>query len=68
MGRCRPFRPKPAPAQPLLTFGGAAASAPGAPGEAAHWAPADKDGFCTAHNTTSKVWHTLQGGELTDVY
>jgi glucoamylase len=52
----------------LLPGTAAAATAPGAPGEAAHWAPADKDGFGTAHNTTSKVWHTLQGGELTDVY
>jgi hypothetical protein len=38
----------------LLPATAAAATAPGAPGEAAHWAPADKDGFGTAHNTTSK--------------
>jgi glucoamylase len=45
-----------------------AATAPGQPGEVAHWLPADKDGFGTSAGTTSKVWHTLQGGELSEVY
>jgi glucoamylase len=53
----------------LLTPAGAsAATAPGAPGERALWAAADKDGYGTAHSTQSKVWHTLNGGELTEVY
>jgi glucoamylase len=52
----------------LLPAGAAAATAPGAPGAPAHWAPADKDGFGTAHTTGSKVWHTLDDGELTEVY
>ena len=53
----------------LLTPATAAAkTAPGAPGERALWTAADKDGFGTAHSTKSKVWHTLNGGELTEVY
>src|SRR6266498_570202 len=43
-------------------------AAPGAPGKPAFWTPADKDGFGTSATTTSKVWHTLEGGELTEVY
>jgi glucoamylase len=54
-----------APAAAHAASGGAA---PGAPGQPAFWTPADKVGFGTAANTTSKVWHTLQGGELTEVY
>jgi glucoamylase len=32
------------------------------------WTPADKDGFGTSTTVASKVWHTLEGGELTEVY
>jgi glucoamylase len=32
------------------------------------WTEADKDGFGTATGTRSKVWHTLDDGELTEVY
>jgi glucoamylase len=46
----------------------ATGTAPGAPGAAAHWTPADKDGFGTATAVQSKVWHTLSNGELTEVY
>jgi glucoamylase len=46
----------------------AAGPAPGAPGQPADWTPADKDGFGTSAGTTSKVWHTLEQGELTEVY
>jgi glucoamylase len=46
----------------------AASVAPGAPGQPAFWTPANKQGFGTSANTTSKVWQTLQGGELTEVY
>jgi glucoamylase len=52
----------------LLPASAAAATAPGAPGQRALWTPADKDGFGTAHTTASKVWHTLDDGELTEVY
>jgi glucoamylase len=48
--------------------GGGATTAPGAPGTASTWAEGDKDGFGTARGTTSKVWYTLNDGELTDVY
>jgi glucoamylase len=43
-------------------------TAPGAPGDDAHWTPADKAGFGTAATTRSKVWHTLENGELSEVY
>src|SRR3954463_8965789 len=43
-----------------------AAAAPS--GAATDWTPADKDGFGTATAPQSKVWHTLQNGELTEVY
>src|SRR5436190_14854664 len=42
--------------------------APGAPGAPAIWTPANKTGFGTSTTTTSKVWHTLQDGKLTEVY
>ena len=32
------------------------------------WTPADKDGYGTSAGTTSKVWHTISNGELTEVY
>jgi glucoamylase len=43
-------------------------TAPGAPGATAWWTPADKDGFGTAASLDSKLWHTLEQGELTEVY
>jgi glucoamylase len=43
-------------------------TAPGAPGAKAWWTPADKDGFGTAASLDSKLWHTLEQGELTEVY
>src|SRR3954464_11019745 len=42
--------------------------APGAPGAPAIWTPANKTGFGTSTTTTSKVWHTLQDGKLTEVF
>jgi glucoamylase len=32
------------------------------------WTPANKDGFGTAMSLDSKVWYTLQGGRLSEVY
>src|SRR5215210_815584 len=53
----------------LLTPGTAlAATAPGGPGQKHRWAEADKDGFGTSTTATSKVWHTLDDGALTEVY
>jgi glucoamylase len=42
--------------------------APGAPGAQAVWTEADKDGFGTSTSLTSRVWHTLDDGRLTEVY
>jgi glucoamylase len=42
--------------------------APGAPGAKPDWTPADKHGFGTSTTLASKVWFTLEGGELTEVY
>jgi len=46
----------------------AGASAPGAPGAPSEWVTGDKDGFGTARGTTSKVWYTLNNGELSEIY
>ena len=43
-------------------------SAPGGPGKDAQWASAGKQGVGTSASLKSKVWFTLQGGALTDVY
>ena len=42
--------------------------APGGPGEKADWLPGNKSGFGTSHSTLSKVWFTLEGGRLSEVY
>jgi glucoamylase len=56
----------------LVGAGGASAtstsSAPGAPGALSHFDLARKDCLGTARNTTSKVWYTVAGGVLSDVY
>jgi glucoamylase len=51
-----------------VTASAATRQAPGAPGAASDWATGDKDGFGTARGTTSKVWYTLHGGELSEIY
>jgi glucoamylase len=55
-------------ANPGAGYAASSSVAPGAPGAAATWAPADKHGFGTATGTASKVWYTLEHGELTEVY
>src|SRR5215211_40823 len=52
----------------LAEAASSSSSAPGAPGEQAVWTGADKDGFGTSKTTNSKVWYTLDDGELTEVY
>src|SRR5882762_7421571 len=42
--------------------------APGGPGALSHFDLARKDCLGTAQNTTSKVWYTVAGGVLSDVY
>ena len=44
------------------------AVAPGAPGALSHFDLARKDCLGTARNTRSKVWYTVAGGVLSDVY
>ena len=45
-----------------------ASAAPGAPGAMSHFGLARKDCVGTARNTSSKVWFTVAGGVLSDVY
>src|SRR5437879_13873267 len=57
----------------VLGLASAAASAPsdvapGGPGALSHFDLARKDCLGTARNTTSKVWFTVAGGVLSDVY
>ena len=47
---------------------GTAAVAPGAPGAPSYFDLARKDCLGTAANTGSKVWYTVAGGVLSDVY
>src|ERR1700689_2957114 len=51
----------PAAPQPAVT-------APGGPGTMSYFDLARKDCVETARNTTSKVWYTVAGGVLSDVY
>ncbi len=46
----------------------AASDAPGAPGASATWTTGDKEGLGTSTTATSKVWYTLTGGTLSEVY
>jgi glucoamylase len=48
--------------------GAVSGTAPGAPGARALWTAGSKDGFGTSTSLASKVWYTLNGGELTEVY
>lgn len=52
-------------AGPALGF---AQAAPGGPGETPAWTPASKNGIGTSVTARSKVWFTLEGGVLTEVY
>ena len=42
--------------------------APGAPGNHAQWPSAGKQAVGTSNTLESKVWFTLQGGTLTEVF
>ncbi|HEV2243974.1 MAG TPA: glucodextranase DOMON-like domain-containing protein, partial [Streptosporangiaceae bacterium] len=50
------------------TAGGPAATTPGAPGTPSYFDLARKDCVGTAANPGSKVWYTVAGGVLSDVY
>jgi glucoamylase len=43
-------------------------TAPGAPGASANWTTGNKQGLGTAVGRDSKVWYTLSGGALSEVY
>ena len=55
-------------AVPAVAEGAATGVAPGAPGARALWTAGNKDGFGTSTTLSSKVWYTLNSGELTEVY
>jgi glucoamylase len=57
-----------APAASAASAAGAAAVAPGAPGAASYFDLARKDCLGTAAGQGSKVWYTVAGGVLSDVY
>lgn len=42
--------------------------APGAPGADAHWMSAGKQAIGTSNTLASKIWFTLEGGALTEVF
>ena len=50
------------------TAAGAAGTATDGPGALSHFDLARKDCLGTARNTTSKIWYTVAGGVLSDVY
>src|SRR5512133_3924631 len=52
----------------LPAAGAAPTQAPGGPGAMSHFDLARKDCLGTARNRTSKVWFTVAGGMLSDVY
>lgn len=52
----------------LLCAVGAGQDAPGAPGAKATWTNGNKQGVGTAYSRDSKVWFTLGGGTLNEVY
>src|SRR5947209_5290012 len=58
------------PGLPLQASSGSSTGgvAPGGPGEPAIWTPANKEGFGTARSNVSKVWYTLQDGQLSEVH
>ena len=50
------------------TADAAPADAPGAPGAGATWTTGDKEGLGTSQSSASKVWYTLTGGTMSEVY
>ncbi len=60
--------PPPAAAAAPAGTGFAAAAAPDGPGATSYLDLGRKDCLGTARNTTSKVWYTVAGGVLSDVY
>lgn len=46
----------------------AAGDAPGSPGASATWTTGDKEGLGSSTTVQSKVWYTLTGGAMSEVY
>src|SRR6476646_2583179 len=57
-----------AAAAPAAVAAPASGSATDGPGALSHFGLARKDCLGTARNTTSKIWYTVAGGVLSDVY
>jgi glucoamylase len=53
---------------PYFAIASAGQNAPDGPGNPPTWTTGGKEGVGTATSTESKVWFTLQGGILTEVY
>ena len=53
------------PAVPSMAATG---DAPGSPGASATWTTGDKEGLGTSTTVQSKVWYTLTGGAMSEVY
>ncbi len=53
---------------PLTAGGSATGTAPGAPGTTSYLDEARKDCFGTARDDVSRVWYTVAGGVLSDVF
>ncbi len=53
---------------PLPASANAPATAPGSPGASATWTTGDKEGIGTSTTPASKVWYTLTGGTMSEVY
>jgi glucan 1,4-alpha-glucosidase len=56
------------PSAPALASPATPEEAPGAPGASATWTTGDKDGLGTSVTNGSKVWYTLTGGTMSEVY
>ncbi len=52
----------------LIAAGSPAQTAPGAPGTVPTWTAGSKEGVGTATTVDSKIWFTLEGGILSEVY
>jgi glucan 1,4-alpha-glucosidase len=64
LGLCAAVAASVAPSAALAQGG----EAPGAPGASANWTTGNKQGLGTSVGTASKVWYTLSGGALSEVY
>ncbi len=53
---------------PVTPVWAAPTDAPGGPGASATWTTGDKEGLGTSISTGSKVWYTLTGGTMSEVY